>query len=115
MGLTFADFKAGEPAQAMFRKLGLEHYLEGATSWRSLRRLIVAFNDPDVGRVVKLARRCDGVASSGERTLLHAILFVTDFAWLADELIEGRAWFRMDDVSGEFRDAVAACILQRES
>jgi hypothetical protein len=115
MGLTFADFKAGEPAQAMFRKLGLEQYLEAATSWRSLRRLIIDFNDPDVGRFVKLARRCDGVASSGERTLLHAILFVTDFAWLADELTEGRAWFRMDNVSGEFRDAVAACILQRES
>ncbi len=114
MSLTFADFKAGEPARALFRKLGLEQYLEVATSWRSLRRVIVDFNDLEVGRFVKLARGCDGLASSGERTLLHAILFVADFAWLADELAEGRAWFRMDNVSGEWRAAVAACILQKE-
>jgi hypothetical protein len=114
MGLTFADFKAGQPAKSMFRKLRLEQYLEAATSWRSLRRLIVDYNDPDKGLFVEAARRCDGTASSGERTLLHAILFATDFAWLADELTESRAWFRMDNVSGAWREAVAACILQRE-
>ncbi|HWE19801.1 MAG TPA: hypothetical protein VG758_21900 [Hyphomicrobiaceae bacterium] len=32
------------------------------------------------------------MASSGERVLLHAILYVTDFASLADELAEGKAW-----------------------
>jgi hypothetical protein len=115
MGLTFAEFKAGEPAQAMFRKLRLEQYLDAATSWRSLRRLIVKYNDPDVGHFVEAARKCDGIASSGERVLLHAILYVTDFAWLADELTDGRAWFRMDSVSDEWRDAVVACVLQREA
>jgi hypothetical protein len=113
MGLTFADFKAGEPAKAMFRKLRLEKYLEAAVSWQSLRTLIVDYNDPDKGLFVESARRCDGVASSGERILLHAILYATDFAWLADGLAEGRVWVRMDRVSGKWRDAVAACILQR--
>jgi hypothetical protein len=51
-----------------------------------LRTLIVKFNDCDEGNFVKLVRNCDGVASSGERVLLHAICYACDFAWLADEL-----------------------------
>ena len=57
-----------------------------------LRALIVGFNGADESNFVVLARQCDGVASSGERVLLHAILYVTDFASLADELAEGKAW-----------------------
>ena len=108
--MTFAEFKAGAPARAMFRKMGLQEYLEAAQSWRSLRKLIVHFNDAEEGNFAALARDCDGVASSGERVLLHAILYVTDFAWLADELAEGKAWRNMDRASGEHRRAVAACI-----
>jgi hypothetical protein len=109
--MDFASFKAGQPARAIFRKLGLDAYLDAATSWRSLRALIVQFNDPDEGNFVKLVRQCDGVASSGERVLLHAICYVTDFAWLADELTKGQAWQRMNRVSGgEWQRAVAACI-----
>jgi hypothetical protein len=112
----FAAFKAGQPAQTMFRKLGLEEYLEAANNWAALRALVVGFNDPDVGRFVKLVRQCDGVCSSGERVLLHAIATACDFAWLADEL--GKAtkrqqgpWQRMDRAGGEHLRAVAACIL----
>lgn len=110
--LNFAGFKAGDPARSMFRKLGLEDYLQTATSWRSLRALIVDFNDPDIGRFVVLVRQCDGVCSSGERILLHAIATACDFAWLADELAgEKRAWQQMDRASGDHLRAVAACIL----
>lgn len=106
----FAIFKSGQPAQIMFQKLGLSEYLDAAQSWRSLRKLIIDFNGCDEGRFVDLARRCDGVTSSGERILLHAILYVTDFAWLADELGGARVWQNMDRVGGEWRQAVAACI-----
>jgi hypothetical protein len=37
-------------------------------------------------------------------------LYVTDFAWLADELDGGRTWQFMSDVSGDYRLAVAARI-----
>jgi hypothetical protein len=115
--MTFAEFKRSDPARSMFRKLGLLEYLEVASSWRSLRALIVDFNDDSDGKYpfVDLARQCDGVASSGERVLLHAILYVTDFAWLADELGtddkgRSRVWQNMDRASGEHRKCVAACI-----
>jgi hypothetical protein len=108
--LSFVAFKAGQPARAMFRKLGLSEYLNAAQSWRQLRAMTVDFNGCDEGRFVALARDCDGTASSGERVLLHAILYVTDFAWLADELTGGKAWQRMDSAGGEWRQAVAACV-----
>lgn len=94
----------------MFRKLGLLEYLEAANSWQSLRAIIIDFNNPDEGNFVKLVRQCDRVCSSGERVLLHAICFVMDFAWLADELAKGKAWRNMDRCSGDHRQAVAACI-----
>lgn len=115
--LSFAAFRQSQPARSMFHKLGLEKYLEASTSWRVLRHLIVDFNDPDVGHFVKLVRQCDGVCSSGERVLLHAIATACDFAWLADEL--GTAakrrgegpWQRMNSAGGEWLRAVAACVL----
>lgn len=108
--LSFAWFKASRPAKAMFRKMDLLEYLDAATSWHALRTLVVDFNGCDEGRFVALARQCDGVASSGERVLLHAILYVTDFAWLADELGGKRVWQDMDRAGGDWRRAVAACI-----
>jgi hypothetical protein len=114
--MTFAEFKASRPARDIFRKMGVLEYLEAATSWRSLRALIVDFNGPDDGHFVTLVRDCNGVASSGERVLLHAICYVTDFAWLADELTAtdtkkiGMAWRHMDRASGDHRRCVAACI-----
>lgn len=108
--MDFRQFKASRPARDMFAKMGLQDHLEAAPSWRGLRAMIVHFNNPDEGNFVKLARRCNGVCSSGERILLHAILYATDFAWLADELTDGRAWRDMDYASGEYRAAVAACV-----
>jgi hypothetical protein len=113
--MTFTEWKASRPVRAMFAKLDLTDILDTATSWRSLRALIVDFNDCDKGNFVARARDCDGVASSGERVLLHAILYVTDFAGLADELGtdnggKSRVWQNMDRASGEHRRCVAACI-----
>lgn len=114
--MTFEQFKSGQPARSMFRKLGLEEYLEAATSWRALRSIIVDFNGCDEGNFVKLVKHCDGVCSSGERILLHAICYACDFAWLADQLQTGKrssergVWQNMDRASGDFGCAVAACI-----
>jgi hypothetical protein len=111
--MTFAEWKNARPVRQMFDKMDLDDYLDAATSWRSLRDLIVQFNDPNEGRFVNLVRECS--CSSGERILLHAICYVTDFAWLADELGtdskgRSRVWQDFDRVSGEHRRCVAACI-----
>jgi hypothetical protein len=109
--MTFAEFKISGPAQMMFRKLGLSEYLDAALSWRHLRTIIVDFNDCDQGNFVKVVKQCDGVCSSGERILLHAICYACDFAWLADKLQKkGFVWQNMDRASGEWGRSVAACI-----
>lgn len=110
--MNFAAFKTSDPARAMFRKLDLLEHLDAANSWRVLRALIVDFNGCDDGHFVKRVRQCDGVASSGERILLHAICYACDFAWLADELSGGCAWQNMDRAAGDWCHAVAACIAQ---
>lgn len=108
--MNFDRFKRSYPAGSMFRRMGLSEYLDAAKSWSHLRAMIVHFNDPDKGRFVKIAKQCDGVCSSGERILLHAILYVCDFAWLADKLGGKEVWQNMNRASGEWQDAVAACI-----
>lgn len=90
--------------------LGLTDFLDGAESWEMLRGLVVAFNKPNEGNFVEAVRRCHDIASAGERVLLRAVCYATDFAWLADELSDGKAWQRMDSASGDWRRAVAACI-----
>jgi len=107
----FQSFKAGHPARAMFIKMGIEEYLKAAQSWRMLRSMIVDLNDNKKrGCFVDAARHAYGGASSGERVLLLAIMYVCDFAWLADELSDGQAWRRMRSAGGDYRRAVAACI-----
>lgn len=106
----FAEFKGNPAAREMFSGFGLQDYLDSAFSWSSLRTFIVEFNGCDQGRFVKLARNRAATCSSGERVLLHAILYATDFAWLADELDGGGTWRRFDRVSGDHRKAVASCI-----
>jgi hypothetical protein len=112
--MDFEEFKVSEPATELFRSLRLSEHLESALDWDDLRERIVRFNGRDEGNFVQIARRRDAVCSSGERVLLHAVLYVTDFAWLADELAEGHVWRIMDDAHDEYRAAVAACIAKRD-
>lgn len=120
----FEAFKAGEPGRDIVSRLCLSEYMEAATSWQTFRSLVTDLNDnKDRGCVVDIARSVDGVCSSGERILLHAILYALDFAWLADELagvtrherdgeeiVAGRVWRDMNRVSGPHMRAVQACI-----
>jgi hypothetical protein len=112
--MDFAEFQKSSPARSMFRRLGFIEYLDAANSFRMLRSLIVDYNDnKERGAFVDAAKRADGTCSSGERILLHAILYLTDFAWLADELdkeAERGTWQSFNRVSGDHRRAVVACI-----
>lgn len=116
--LTYRDFIRG-PGGEMVRRLGLGWALGRAHGWLSLRSLVVDWNDCDgrrgkPARFVEAVRSADGVFSSGERVLLHAFAAAMDFAWLADELADGKAWSRMCCVGGPHQRAVLACILQED-
>lgn len=116
--MDFETFKASEPAQSMFRRLGMAEILEQSETWRELQRNVVDFNDytGGNGHFVDRVQKAAGKMSSGERVLLNAICHATDFSWLANKLDtkdrKSVAWTRMDFVSGTYRQAVAACIAQ---
>lgn len=107
---TFNDFKRG-PGREICQRLGLR--IDACLSWSDFTLAAIHFNNP-TGALVDRARELDGVASSGERVLLHAVLHAADFDCLADALADGQAWKRMGLVSGPHRDAVLACIARRE-
>jgi hypothetical protein len=108
--MDFASFKNCDPVKRIFRALNLGEPLQAVQSWGQLRRVVIKYNDQTNGRYVDAARIWAGKCSSGERVLLHAILYATDFGWLADELDDGRTWRRLDYVSGSHREAVIACL-----
>jgi hypothetical protein len=110
--MDFADFKAG-PAGSVFAGLGRDWaaLLEQASSFEHLRRMVISYNDRDVGRFVKVVRRYAKTCSSGEYRLLLAVAALADFGHVADELADGRAW--QDITRGcdlQYRAAIAACV-----
>lgn len=107
--LHFADFSAG-PGGDICRRLGVN--IDKCTTWQAFTATMVLSNRRGV--LVDAARHLDGVASSGERAVLHAMLAAADFAWLADELSDGHTWRRLDHVYGDHRLAVAACLARAD-
>jgi hypothetical protein len=108
--MDFRSFKKSQPVERVFDALGFSGHLRAAQSWDQLRCLVAEQNGQDNGGYVNAAQDYAGKCSSGERVLLHAILYATDFAWLADELDDGRTWRRLNYVSGDHRKAVIACM-----
>ncbi len=97
-------------AAEICRRLGVD--ITGLETWREYTAALVRANSGP-GRLVDAARTLDGVASSGERVVLHAALAAGDFAWLADELAAGHHWVAIDRLGDEVRASVAAAILRR--
>ena len=108
--MDFRSFKECLPVRQMSDAMNIGELLRAAQSWDHLRRAVVRQNDERDGQYVEAARRHAGECSSGERVLLHALLYATDFAWLADELDDGRTWRRFGNASGDHREAVIACM-----
>lgn len=112
MAYTYAQFKAGAPRFIM-AALGLLFLetLDVMSTYDGFRKGIIALNEIDRGCFVKAARRYARVCSPGERELLKGILLLTDFAHVADEISDGEAYGNMTRCGGDFREALAACVV----
>lgn len=112
MPYTFTDFRDG-PGGEVCRRFDLD--IAECVSWQHMKNLAGWFDDTPAGKEKSLADRATefyDVASSGERALLLGALYAADFASLADDLAQGKAWRNMHRAGGNFREALAACILQ---
>jgi len=104
--LTFQNFKNG-PAADICRKAGLS-----ITKLGSWNQYTEAFQIMSEKTDYELPKRFQTMpASSGEVAVIQAILHAADYSRYADEI--ERTWGRLDYVTGEHAEAVAASILRR--
>ena len=106
---TFADFKAG-PGADIIGMFGIP--VDQCVNWDHLKETFVCANDD--GALTAKARRLNGVLSSRQRIVLHAVLHACDYDWLADEFAHGRSWDEFSSLGGQHLEAVLACIARRD-
>ena len=106
--LDFKSFRDGLGG-VFCRRLGVN--ISACQSWMAFTSGMLAYNSSTNGyALVRAAQRLAKVASTGERALLVAVLHACDLSKVADKLSKNYTWQRMDEVFGEHRLAVAACI-----
>ncbi len=112
MMTTFREFRDG-PAGDLACRMGLD--ISGCISWRHFTDMAVAYNNCE-GRLVEAGRRLYGIASTGEKPVVCALLAAADFAWLADELCDHPTslWWQLERTCGVHARAVAAAILRQD-
>ena len=109
--LTFADFRDGFGGRVC-RAIGLD--ISGVSAWSEYTEMLVSTNNGSGGGLLDKMRSYDGVASSGERAVLHAAMAAGDFASQADELAGIGFWDRTDRLGTEVRVAIAAAVLRAD-
>ncbi|MBY3387608.1 hypothetical protein [Rhizobium laguerreae] len=106
--LTFETFKSG-PAGDLCNRAGL--YLDEVASWSGFANHFQSQNKATDGELVERLMKLP--VSSGEASVVQAILCAADYSHFSDELANDRAWDRLSRVYDEHAEAVAAAILRR--
>ncbi|WP_421423344.1 hypothetical protein [Agrobacterium rosae] len=107
--LTFQNFKHG-PAGWLCRRAGLS--LEAIETWSEYSNHFQERNKKTNGNVVERLLKLP--VSSGEASVIQAILHAADYSRFADDHAHNRAWDRLSGVYDEHAEAVAAAILRRD-
>jgi hypothetical protein len=105
---TFQKFKAG-PAADICAKAGLD--LRRLYTWNDLTW---AFSDLDALKdetLVDTFLKMPG--STGDTAVIQAILHAADYSHIADSMKGSGTWSRLQYVTGEHAESVAAAILRR--
>ncbi|MCW2283155.1 hypothetical protein M2323_000925 [Rhodoblastus acidophilus] len=108
--MQFKKFKQNVGVKSVISAIGLGAKLEAATSYGDFRHKSTDFNGGDWEVFVKRIDEYSSYCSSGEGVLLGALLYRLGYSNLADKVDNGLTWRNMSSVSGEFREAVVACI-----
>jgi len=109
--MDFKTWKTLDPIEDIARKLGFD--LSRCSSWDDYGSRFRAANDKDVGHLVKRAKEIASHLSTGELSVLQAMLHAADFSRQADEISEERTWRRLDNTYGDNATAVALAIIRQ--
>ncbi|MGO6921253.1 hypothetical protein ACCS39_27360 [Rhizobium ruizarguesonis] len=107
--LTFQSFKDG-PAYMLCIRAGLS--LGTVETWSEYVSHFQKQNNKSRGKIVE--RLLSLPVSSGEASVIQAILHAADYSRFADDHAHSRAWDRLSGVYDEHAEAVAAAILRRD-
>ncbi|MNE28866.1 hypothetical protein D3C80_1223240 [compost metagenome] len=106
--LTFQSFKHG-PAGWLCGRAGMS--LDALETWSEYASHFQKQNKKSGGKIVE--RLLSLPVSSGEASVIQAILHAADYSRFADDHAQNRAWDRLSGVYDEHAEAVAAAILRR--
>lgn len=102
---TFSDFKAG-PGGHMAGRLGVQ--IDQCETWQDFG---VACRHANRGaKFTDKAVKMGGVLSSGEVSVLCALLHAADYSSVADSIASDGTWYRLSRTIGPHGEAVLACI-----
>jgi len=97
MNEGFEYFKNGLGGKICKRKLSID--LTDIESWEHLMNFVLDNRDDVLPRM----KSAHATSSSGERPIIEAILWTCDFASIADELSDGKTYYHMGSMSGEYK------------
>ena len=103
---TFETFKAG-PGGAFAREAGAA--IDGCTTWREYQATCTHTKN----FAKSLVERAKS-ASTGEKTVIAALLHDADYATQADAILPNGFWQALSRTEGSYKAAVLACIARVE-
>jgi hypothetical protein len=107
--MHFERWKALTPVMNVAKWLSFDEGLAQSRSWDEYEKLFTAANGDD-GQMIKAAHRFLKKASTGEVSVLAAMLYAGGFADVADEISRAGLWTRFGRTRGEHAEAVALVI-----
>lgn len=106
--LSFDDFKCG-PAANICAQAGF--IIKPLHDWTDFTAAFGALDAKNDWKLSDTFRRLPG--GSGDTAVIQAILHAADYSHVADKMKGSGTWSRLQYVTGEYAEAVAAAILRR--
>lgn len=108
----FDRWKSLPPVVDMARRIELD--ISNCQSWSDYTQRFCAMNDQTDGKLVETVRQLVGVVSTGEVSVLLAMLHAADYSRVADELGGNDIWRQhLDYTYGECAEAVGLAIMRQ--
>lgn len=109
--MDFERWKALPPVENLAKSLSFDAELAQCKDWDEYANRFTAANG-DEGRLIEAARKLSKTASTGEISVLAAMLHAGDYSHVADEISQVGVWSRLERTCGDHAEAVALAIMR---
>lgn len=109
--MSFERWNRLSPVVGLAKQLGIEAQLTDSKNWDDFQSR-VASADGDNSQLIKTAKKLALKASTGEVSVLAAIMYAADFPDVADQIAGNGSWMRFRRTRGDYSEAVALPIMR---